>query len=126
MSTYDELLATVKVVRDRTGDPNAWQAGLTRNELTAVVTPATRADDLAAISTKIRRQHPNFFDTRAMPASPGPSEPEQGEAAEAIASAEAALAHQNSASSQLDLQVISAIMNAHLKTVEGAEALTTL
>ena len=27
MSTYDELLATVKVVRDRTGDPNAWQIG---------------------------------------------------------------------------------------------------
>jgi len=27
MPTYDELLATVKVVRDRTGDPNAWQSG---------------------------------------------------------------------------------------------------
>ena len=41
MSTYDELLATVKRVRDRTGDPNAWQTGLTRTELTAVVTPTT-------------------------------------------------------------------------------------
>jgi hypothetical protein len=37
-----------------------------------------------------------------------------------------ALAHQNSASSQLDLQVISAILNAHLKTVEGGEALHQL
>ncbi|WP_425412069.1 DUF4226 domain-containing protein [Mycobacterium genavense] len=36
------------------------------------------------------------------------------------------MAHQNSASSQLDLQVISAIMNAHLKTVEGADALSAL
>ena len=55
-----------------------------------------------------------------------PSDREEGDAAEAIAGAEAALAHQNSASSQLDLQVISAIMNAHLKAVEGAEALITL
>ena len=37
-----------------------------------------------------------------------------------------ALAHQNSASSRLDLQVISAILNAHLKTVEGSEALSKL
>lgn len=126
MSTYDELLATVRVVRDRTGDPNAWQTGLTPNELTAVVTPATRAQVLAAISTKIRQQHPALFDTRAKPETTGASGDEEGAAAEAIAGAEAALAHQNSASSQLDLQVISAIMNAHLKTVEGREALTTL
>lgn len=58
-------------------------------------------------------------------AGPAPRRSE-GAAAEAIAGAEAALAHQNSASSQLDLQVISAIMNAHLKTVEGADALSAL
>jgi Domain of unknown function (DUF4226) len=126
MSTYDELLATVKIVRDRTGDPNAWQSGLTPNELTAVVTPTTRSADLAAILTRIRQHHPTLFDAPATPAGPGASEGEQGEAAEAIAGAEAALAHQNSASSQLDLQVISAIMNAHLKTVEGRDALITL
>ena len=51
---------------------------------------------------------------------------EQGEAADAIADAEAALAHQNSASSQLDRQVITAILNAHLKAVDGREALTKL
>lgn len=126
MSTYDELLGTVKVVRDRTGDPNAWQAGLSPNELTAVVTPTTRSEDLDAISAKIRRRHPDLFDTRAVPAGPSPSDREEGNAAEAIAGAEAALSHQNSASSQLDLQVVSAIMNAHLKTVEGADALTKL
>ena len=126
MSTYDELLATVKVVRDRTGDPNAWQSGLTPNELTAVVTPTTRPEQLDAILTKIRQQHPTSSTHGRRPASPGASDREQGDAAEAIAGAEAALAHQNSASSQLDLQVISAIMNAHLKTVEGRDALTTL
>ena len=121
MSTYDELLATVKRVRDRTGDPNAWQTGLTRTELTAVVTPTTRSEQLDAILLRIRQQHPDLFDARTVS-----TDREQGAAAEAIAGAEAALAHQNSASSQLDMQVISAIMNAHLKTVEGREALTKL
>ncbi|WAC91631.1 DUF4226 domain-containing protein [Mycobacterium sp. Aquia_213] len=125
MSTYDELLATVKVVRDRAGDPNAWQRGLTSSELAAVVTPTTRPEQLDAILAKIRRQHPGLFGSRADTAGPPPQRSE-GAAAEAIAGAEAALAHQNSASSQLDLQVISAIMNAHLKTVEGADALTAL
>lgn len=55
-----------------------------------------------------------------------PSERPEGAAAAAIADAEAALAHQNSASSQLDLQVISAILNAHLKALEGRGALDRL
>jgi hypothetical protein len=136
MSTYDELLATVKRVRDRTGDPNAWQTGLTRTELAAVVTPTTRSEQLDAILLKIRQQHPALFDAWTLPGETRTTRPagvpaapldrQEGAAAEAIADAEAALAHQNSASSQLDLQVVSAIMNAHLKTVEGREALTTL
>lgn len=51
---------------------------------------------------------------------------EQGDAAEAISRAEATLAHQNSASSQLDLQVITAILNAHLNAVQGSQALMKL
>ncbi|MEM6106532.1 DUF4226 domain-containing protein [Mycobacterium sp. 050272] len=125
MSTYDELLGTVRVVRDRTGDPNAWQAGLTPTELSAVITPTKRPEQLDTILAKIRRQHPGLFGSTAAPPAAAPQRTE-GAAAEAIAGAEAALAHQNSASSQLDLQVISAIMNAHLKTVEGAEALSAL
>jgi hypothetical protein len=129
-----DLLAAVKLVRDRTGDPNAWQTGLTPNEVFAVVTPTTRSEQLDAIVSKIRRQHPDLFgasgatpgDPRVPPrtsgAPPASPEPQQGEAAKAIADAEAALAHQNSASSQLDLHVISAILNAHLQTVEGSEA----
>jgi hypothetical protein len=138
MSTYMDLLAAVKLVRDRTGDPNAWQTGLTPNEVFAVVTPTTRSEQLDAIVSKIRQQHPDVFgasgatpgDPRVPPrtsgAPPASPEPQQGEAAKAIADAEAALAHQNSASSQLDLQVISAILNAHLKTVAGGEALNKL
>ncbi len=111
---YEELLAAVKYARDRTGDPNAWQAGLSRSELAAVITPTTGPEQLQAIVGKIRQQHA---------ASP---DGEKGEAAEAIAHAEAALAHQNTASSQLDMQVITAILNAHLNAVEGSQALTKL
>lgn len=135
MSAYDDLLATVKSVRDRTGDPNAWQTGLAPTEVSAVITPTTRTDQLEAIARKIRRQHADVFG--AAPAS-GPStgrppegtatppDRESGAAADAIASAEAALAQQNSASSQLDMQVVSAILNAHLSAVDGREALTKL
>jgi Domain of unknown function (DUF4226) len=136
MSRYDELLAIVRSVRERTGDPNAWQMGLTPTEVAAVVTPTTRSEQIDAILEKIRQQHRDLFGAGSTPGGPPatrpsevPTEPshrEQGEAAEAIADAEAALAHQNSVSSQLDLQVVSAILNAHLKTVEGRDALTTL
>jgi hypothetical protein len=132
MSTYLDLLAAVKQIRDRTGDPDAWQAGLMPNEVIAVVTPTTRPEQLDAIVSKIRQQHPDVFGASGAkrsgvpPRTAGAPEPQQGEAAKAIADAEAALAHQNSASSQLDLQVISAILNAHLQTVEGSEALDKL
>lgn len=126
MSAFDELLATVKYVRDRTGDPNAWQMGLAPNEVAAVIMPTTPPEQVDTIVRRIRQQHPDLFG----PGTPGIPEPssdrEKGDAAEAMAGAEAALAHQNSASSQLDMQVISAILNAHLKAVEGREALTKL
>lgn len=128
MSVQDELLAAVRYVRDRTGDPNAWQAGLAPDEVVVVANPTTRPDQLDAILRKIRGQHPDLFGVQT-PAAPPPGPPadrEQGNAAEAIARAEAALAQQNSASSQLDMQVITAILNAHLKTVEGKEALSNL
>jgi hypothetical protein len=124
MSTYRDVLAVVQQIRDRTGDPNAWQTGLTPNDVIAVVTPTTRPEQLETVLSRIRQQHPDVF--RVAAADPRALPPQQGEAAKAIADAEAALAHQNSASSQLDLQVISAILNAHLKTVEGSEALSRL
>jgi Domain of unknown function (DUF4226) len=123
MSTHSELLALVKYVGDRTGDPNAWLTGLTRDEADAVMTPTTSSERLDVILGSIRRQHPDLF---GPPPGPASAEPQQGAAAEAIATAEAALAHQNSANAQLDLQVISAILNAHAKSVEGSAALNTL
>jgi Domain of unknown function (DUF4226) len=129
MAITDDIVAACARIRDRTGDPNAWQAGLTPVEVAAVLAPTTRSDELELILGKIRGQHPDVFPARPTELGRPADEPpagQDGDAAKAIAAAEAALAHQNSASSQLDLQVISAILNAHLKTVEGREALTTL
>lgn len=135
MSAYDDLLGAVKYVRDRTGDPNAWQTGLTPAEVTAVITPTTRTEQVEAILRKIRQQHAGVFGAATTANPPGrrpsaetsaPPDRETGAAADAIANAEAALAQQNSASSQLDMQVVSAILNAHLRAVDGREALTKL
>lgn len=49
-----------------------------------------------------------------------------GDAAEAIRCAESRLAHQNLTVAQIDLQVVSAILNAHLKTLDGRDALDAL
>lgn len=132
MSAYDDLLAAVKYVRDRTGDPNAWQTGLAPAEVTAVITPTTRPEEVEAILRKIRQQHAGVFGAataavqRPSAGTSAPPDRETGAAADAIANAEAALAQQNSASSQLDMQVVSAILNAHLRAVDGREALTKL
>ncbi|ORA10850.1 DUF4226 domain-containing protein [Mycobacterium arosiense] len=135
MSTYDDLLAAVKDVRDRTGDPNAWQTGLAPDEVTAAITPTTRPEQVEAILRKIRQQHPGLFGAGTTSNQPvgrpsaetgPPPDGESGAAADAIARAEATLAQQNSASSQLDMQVVSAILNAHLRAVDGRDALTKL
>ena len=54
------------------------------------------------------------------------SDRQEGDAADAIRDAEAALAQQNSATAQVDLQVVSAVLNAHQKNAEGREALNRL
>lgn len=59
-------------------------------------------------------------------APPLPPGQQEGNAAEAIREAEDDLSHQNSATAQLDLQVISAILNAHLSSMKGKDALNRL
>ena len=51
---------------------------------------------------------------------------QEGDAADAIRNAEVALAHQNSTTAQVDLQVVTAVLNAHQKATAGKEALTRL
>lgn len=143
MATVNDLLAAINHVKVCTGDPNAWLTGLTPSEVSDVATIFTASPErLDVLLTAIRRNHSDLFDptTSAMifpPTKPGsplgtppanapPSDRQAGAAAEAIKAAETALAHQNSTAAQLDLQVITAILNAHLKTIEGKEALNKL
>jgi hypothetical protein len=53
-------------------------------------------------------------------------EHQEGDAADAIRGAEAALAQQNSTTAQVDLQVVTAVLNAHQQNADGREALNSL
>jgi hypothetical protein len=134
------VLAAVEHVKQCTGDPKAWLAGLTPQDVTDVVTVfGASPQRLDGVIATIRQQHPDLFDSRTggmivppqrgpagrLPANPA-SDRQEGEAADAIRDAEAALAHQNSATAQVDLQVVSAVLNAHQKNAEGREALDRL
>ncbi|MGC2655816.1 MAG: DUF4226 domain-containing protein [Mycobacterium sp.] len=145
MATVEDLLAAIKHVNVCSGDPQAWRTGLTSQEVTDVATIYVATPQrVESLLGKIRSRHPDLFDstTGAMvvppvhhpgsvsgpdpPADQRPTDHQEGDAADAIRSAESALAQQNSSTAQLDLQVISAILNAHLIAVNGKEALNQL
>jgi hypothetical protein len=145
MATPDDVLAAVEHVKECTGDAKAWLTGLTPQDAADVATVfAASPSRLDGVVSHIRQQHPDLFDSKTgamlfpapnapaghRPANPQPNEPasdhQEGDAADAIRNAEAALAHQNSAIAQLDLQVITAILNAHQKNAGGREALNEL
>jgi hypothetical protein len=62
----------------------------------------------------------------AMPDDVVGADHQEGDAADAIRNAEVALARQNSTTAQVDLQVVTAVLNAHQKAAVGREALTRL
>jgi Domain of unknown function (DUF4226) len=104
MATPKDVLAAIEHLEQCTSNPKAWLIGLTPQDMT----------DVATISAASPQRLDAAYDRQ------------EGNAADAIRDAEAALAHQNSATAQLDLQVITAVLNAHQETVEGGEALSAL
>ena len=145
MATPDDVLAAVEHVNECTGDPAAWLAGLTPRDITDVVTIfAASPQRLDGVIATIRQQHPDLFDSSTgqmmvppqtgpaarRPAGPQPDNPaadhQEGAAADTIRDAEAALAQQNSTTAQIDLQVVTAVLNAHQRNAEGREALDRL
>jgi hypothetical protein len=145
MATPNDVLAAIQHVTECTGDQQSWLAGLTPQDVADAATIfATSPRRLDGLIARIRQQHPDLFNPTTgemiFPAPTGPAgrrpanappdgpapDHQEGDAADAIRNAEAALAHQNSATAQLDLQVITAILNAHQKTTEGTEALDRL
>ncbi len=129
MATYQELLDAIARVGAATGDGRAWMAGLSGADLAVVTSPASvvAANAVDDVLTKIHAQHRQIFDppTQAAPAGPDLT-PGEGTAAEAIWTAETSLAHQTSASAQLDLQVVAAVLNAHAGHAAGRAALDGL
>jgi hypothetical protein len=125
-------------IKDCTGDPEAWRQGLAPTEM-AVLLPAAVIDErvVTGLLTKIRANHPTLFDRNtgapitpvaaaAPTAAPADSRGQQGEAATAMRKAEDDLAQQNSTAAQLDLHVVTAILNAHVTTVESGGQLRNL
>jgi hypothetical protein len=140
MATPNDVLAAVEHVTECTGDPKAWLTGLTPQDITdAIRVFVASPQRLDGVIASIRQQHPDLFDPRTgkmiVPSPTGPAgrlppdpqpDRQEGAAADAIRDAEAALAHQNSATAQVDLQVVTAVLNAHQKNAEGREALNRL
>ncbi|BBY58534.1 DUF4226 domain-containing protein [Mycolicibacterium sarraceniae] len=120
MASYQDLLDAIARVGAATGDNRAWMTGLSDTDL-ALVTSAVNVVSPTGIENvvaKIRAQHRQVFD-------PVPVISE-GRSAEAIRTAETSLAQQHSVSAQLDLQVITAVLNAHTTHAAGRAALDGL
>lgn len=126
MASYQDLLDAIARVGAATGDGRAWLAGLSGADLAVVTSPASVVSPSAIdnVLAKIRTQHRQVFG----PTAPVGTETSaaEGNAAEAIRTAETSLAHQNSMSAQLDLQVITAVLNAHATHSAGKQALDGL
>ncbi|MCV7344532.1 DUF4226 domain-containing protein [Mycolicibacterium rhodesiae] len=126
MASYQDLLDVIARVGAVTGDNRAWLTGLSDSDLATITSPVSVVSPSAIdnVVAKIRAQHRAALDPAASTdQAPGPGE---GLAAEAIRTAETSLAHQNSMSAQLDLQVITAVLNAHAVHSAGREALDGL
>ncbi|MBB3748744.1 hypothetical protein FHT44_001205 [Mycolicibacterium sp. BK634] len=122
MASYQDLLDVIARVGAATGDNRAWMAGLSDADLALVTSPVSVISTSAIdnVVAKIRAQNSQAFE----PTPPPPVG--EGRAAEAIRAAETSLALQNSVSAHLDLQVITAVLNAHATHTAGAEALDGL
>ncbi|BBY63900.1 DUF4226 domain-containing protein [Mycolicibacterium helvum] len=126
MASYQDLLDAIARVGVATGDNRAWMTGLSDADLALVTSPVNviSPNGIDNVVAKIRAQHRQVFDP-VPPAVPGPVVAE-GRAADAIRTAETSLVQQHSVSAQLDLQVITAVLNAHSTHAAGREALDGL
>ena len=127
MANYQDLLDAVARIRSATGGDDAWMTGLSADDISIVANPASSPAAVEAVLTKLTAAHPAIFGSGAgNVVQPIVSDHSEGAAAEAIRTAETALAQQNSQTAQLDLEVITAVLNAHAKHTEGVAALEQL
>ena len=127
MSDYHDLLDAIARVRDSTGDDRAWMTGLSADDIAVVTNPLSSSAAITAALAKIRAAHAGIVSPTSVPGPyPGATSQFEGAAAEAIRTAESALAQQNSLTAQIDLQVVTAVLNAHARHSEGAAELDRL
>lgn len=120
MAEYQELLDVIAAVRRQSGDQNAWMRDLSTTDLAVATNPMLSSPDrIALVINRIRSGNPDVFQPHLGDGGAG-----GGSAADAIRLAEAALARQNSRTAAVDLQVISAILNAHSVNSEGQRKLS--
>ena len=107
MATHQDLLDAIARVRTVTGDPNAWTAGLSGEDIAVATNPLSTHAALGAVMARLIAAHPDSFLSGPHPGSAPPA-PARGATAEAVRSAEIALGQQDSAAAQVDLQVVTA------------------
>ena len=127
MANYHDLLDAVARIRAATGSDSAWMTGLSPEDIAVVANPASSSAAVEAVLTKLTAAHraifglgPTAADSQIVP------EASAGAAADAIRTAETALAQQHSQAAQLDLQVVTAVLNAHTSHAESVAALERL
>ncbi len=125
MASHQDLLDAIGRVRAATGSRDAWQNGLSGDDIAVACSAWSAPSALGAVLSKIVAAHPDAFLVDSGPATP-PPRPNDGLAAEAIRDAEAALAQQNSTAAHVDLQVVTAVLNAHAANADGAAELERL
>jgi hypothetical protein len=118
VADYRDLLDAIARVRAATGDPAAWQTGLSGDDIAVASRPVSSPDAIGAVLAKVIAAHRDVFATAPVPAVP-PPRPREGAAADAIRRAESALAQQHSTAAQADLQVVRAVLEAHATQAAG-------
>lgn len=118
MADYQDLLDAIARVRSVTGDPAAWQTGLSGEDIAVASRPVSSPEEIGAVLAKVIAAHRNVFATAPVPAVPQPRT-NDGAAAEAIHAAESALAQQHSTAAQADLQVVRAVLGAQATHTAG-------
>ena len=127
MATHHDLLDAIARVRAATGDPDGWKTGLSGADIAVVTNPLSPPGSFAAVLAKMIATHPAAFQT-SPPAENATAPParSEGTAAEAIRDAESALGQQKTTAAQVDLRVVTAVLNAHSNHADGIGELARL
>jgi len=127
VANYHDLLDAVAQIRAATGNDGDWMTGLSASDISVVANPASPPAAVDAVFAKLTAAHPAIFGSGATAVFPQlASDQSEGAAAEAIRTAETALAQQHSQAALLDLQVVAAVLNAHTSHAESVAALERL